>query len=74
MQITHDLVDCICTGKSLRYQGFGKIWTIEEWKLLQENGKEELKGFITKGLNKEQVWICHFLQTLVLYNALEKIV
>lgn len=57
VQVTHDLLDCICSGKNLRYQSHGKLWTIQEWKVLQENGKEELKGFITRGLNKEQVSI-----------------
>ena len=57
VQVTHDLLDCICSGKNLRYQSCGKLWTIQEWKVLQENGKEELKGFITRGLNKEQVSI-----------------
>lgn len=57
VQVTHDLLDCICSGKNPRYQSYGKLWTIQEWKVLQENGKEELKGFITRGLNKEQVSI-----------------
>ena len=55
MQIIHELLDCICYGKSLRYQNFGKVWTIEEWKSLQQAGKEELKGFIVRDLKKEQV-------------------
>ena len=54
-QVTHALLDNICTGKILRYQNLGKIWTIEEWKLLQGAGKDELKQFIAKGLSKEQV-------------------
>jgi len=54
-KITHELLDCICTGKNLRYQSFGKIWTIEEWKLLQQAGKEELKEFTARGLSKEQI-------------------
>lgn len=57
VQVTHDLLDCICSGKNLRYQSYGKLLTIQEWKVLQENGKEELKGFITRGLNKEEVSI-----------------
>ena len=64
VQVTHELLDCICTGKNLRYQSYGKLWTIQEWKVLHKNGKEELKGFITRGLNKEQVSIImyHFLR------------
>ncbi|KAL9972546.1 hypothetical protein ACROYT_G018874 [Oculina patagonica] len=54
-KITHELLDCICTGKNLRYQSFGKIWTTEEWKFLQQAGKETLKGFTARGLNKEQI-------------------
>ncbi|KAJ7382184.1 COMM domain [Desmophyllum pertusum] len=54
-KITHELLDCICTGKSLRYQSYGKIWTIEEWNLLQQAGMETLKGFTARGLDKEQI-------------------
>nr|XP_058952180.1 COMM domain-containing protein 8-like [Pocillopora verrucosa] len=54
-KITHELLESICTGKSLRYQNYGKIWTTEEWKLLQQNGKETLKGFTSRGMDKEQI-------------------
>jgi len=55
LQLTHALLDSICSGKTLRYEIFGKLWTIEEWKLFHEAGKEELMQFIAKGLSKEQV-------------------
>ncbi|XP_074620035.1 COMM domain-containing protein 8-like [Acropora palmata] len=54
-KVTHALLDSICSGKTLRYEIFGKLWTIEEWKLFQEAGKEELMQFIAKGLSKEQI-------------------
>lgn len=54
-KITQELLDCICSGKNLRYEDYGKIWTTEEWKLLQQSGIEILKGFTSRGLNKEQI-------------------
>ncbi|PFX27611.1 COMM domain-containing protein 8 [Stylophora pistillata] len=72
-KITHELLESICTGKSLRYQNYGKVWTTEEWKLLQQNGKEMLKEFTAKGMNKEQLVQCIEGFNLLLQRHVRKV-